>query len=212
MAGERAVAIERGSTRRQTPGPQSPELAERVKGRGYDLQRTFTLSVSARKGKQQAVLDQILDGARRGDWSVVLCVAIDRVERRGMFALRAWITDLHKAGARLESTSAGEEWLSDTRDELIWSIRLDLEADRARREAELRAERTARGHHRKDELGQGRIKLPLGWRYEKNGKFDSRIVIDEPAMKVVRESFRLASEGATLQMISREMKRLGHGR
>jgi DNA invertase Pin-like site-specific DNA recombinase len=212
MAGERAVAIERVSTRRQTPGLQSPELTERVKGRGYDLQRTFTLSVSARKGKQQAVLDQILDGARRGDWQVVLTVAIDRIERRGVFALRQWITDLYRSGCRVESTSAGEEWLSDTSDELIWSIRLDLEADRARREAELRAERTARGHARKDELGQGRIKLPLGWKYDKHGKFDSEIVIDEPAMKVVREAFKLAASGSTLQMISREMKRLGYAR
>jgi DNA invertase Pin-like site-specific DNA recombinase len=214
MPAERAVAIERVSTRRQTPGLQSPELAERVKARGYDLQRTFTLSVSARKGKQQAVLDQILEGARQGAWTVVLVVAIDRIERRGVWVLRKWITNLYDAGCRVESTSPGEEWLADTSKEhqLIWSIRLDLEADRARREAELRAERTARGHRRKDELGQGRIKLPLGYRYEKNGKFDSRIVVDDPAMTVVREAFKLAAEGATLQMISREMKRMGYGR
>jgi DNA invertase Pin-like site-specific DNA recombinase len=214
MTGERAVAIERVSTRRQTPGLQSPELAERAKGRGYDLQRTFTLSVSARKGKQQAVLDAILEGARQGAWSVVLCVAIDRIERRGVWVLRKWITNLYDAGCRVESTSPGEEWLADTskEHELIWSIRLDLEADRARREAELRAERTARGHRRKDELGQGRIKLPLGYGYEKKGKFDSRIVVDDPAMAVVREAFRLAAEGATLQGISREMKRMGYGR
>ena len=214
MTAERAAAIERVSTRRQTPGLQSPELAERVKARGYDLQRTFTLSVSARKGKQQACLDQILEGARQGAWSVVLCVAIDRIERRGVWVLRKWITNLYDAGCRVESTSAGEEWLADTskEHELIWSIRLDLEADRARREAEPRAERTARGHRRKDELGQGRIKLPLGYRYEKNGKFDSTIVVDEPAMTVVREAFRLAAEGSTLQGISREMKRMGYGR
>ncbi|MGH3211436.1 MAG: recombinase family protein, partial [Trebonia sp.] len=190
MTAERAVAIERVSTRRQTPGLQSPELAERVKARGYDLQRTFTLSVSARKGKQQAVLDQILEGAKRGDWTVVLCVALDRIERRGVRVLRRWIEQLYEAGCRVESTSPGEEWLADTskEHEVIWSIRMDLEADRARREAELRAERTARGHRRKDELGQGRVKLPLGYRYEKKGKFDSTIVVDEPAMTVVRKA------------------------
>jgi Resolvase, N terminal domain len=214
--GERAVAIERVSTRRQTPGLQSPEIAARVRERGYELARTFQLSVSARKGRQQAVLDAILDGARNGDWSVVVAVAIDRVERRGVFALRSWITDLHRAGARLESTSPGEEWLSDTRDELIWSIRLDMEADRARREADIRAERTARGHRDVDKLGKGRVRLPLGWRYEypggKKTKFHGEIVADPPAMAVVRELFALAAKDATLQQMSKFMGERGYPR
>lgn len=212
MSGQRAVAIERVSTGQQTAALQSPEITARVRERGYDLRRTFTLTASASKGRQQGVLDAVLDGAKRGEWSVVLCVAIDRVERRGVFALRGWITDLHRAGARLESTSPGEEWLTDFHDELIWSIRLDLEADRARRESELRKERTARGHARKDELGQGRVKLPLGWRYDKRDRFDSSVVTDEPAMQAVREAFRLAATGSTLQAIARAMTDLGYPR
>lgn len=211
--GEAAVAIERVSTRRQTPGIQDPELIKRVDERGYTLVRTFKLAVSARKGKQQAVLNEILEGARRGEWSVVLCVAIDRVERRGVFALRSWITDLHRAKARLESTSPGEEWLTDFRDELIWSIRLDLEADRARREAELRAERTARGHAEVDRHGSGRVKLPLGWRYRvPKVKYHGEIVPDYEAQEAVREAFRLAAEKYTLQQISRAMGELGYPR
>lgn len=212
MSAPKAVAIERVSTRRQTPGLQSPELIARVKSRRYKLVKTFTLAVSARKGKQQAVLDQILEGARNGDWSVVLCVAIDRVERRGIAYLRDWLSDLHQAGARLESTSSGEEWLSEDRNDLMWNIRLDVEADRARREAEIRAERVARGHAYKDELQQGRVKLPLGWRYDKRAKFDSSIVTDAEALAAVRAAFQLAADGATLQQISADMAERGYGR
>ncbi len=212
MAPQRAVSIERVSSRKQTPQIQSPEITARVRERRYELARTFTLTASASKGGQQKVLDQVLDGARRGEWTVVLCVAIDRIERRGVFALRKWITDLYDAGARLESTSPGEEWLSDTSDELIWSIRLDMEADRARREAELRAERTRRGHDEKDRLEQGRVPLPLGWRYERRGKFDSSIVADDEAMAVVREAFRLAAKGGTLRQITEMMRERGYPR
>lgn len=212
MAPQRAVSIERVSSRKQTPQIQSPEITARVRERRYELARTFTLVASASKGKQQGVLDQVLDGARRGEWTVVLCVAIDRIERRGVFALREWITALYKAGARLESTSPGEEWLSDTRDELIWSIRLDMEADRARREAELRAERTKRGHDEKDRLEQGRVPLPLGWRYDRRDRFDSSIVADPPAAAVVREAFALAAGGGTLRTIAKMMGERGYPR
>ena len=216
MAPQRAVSIERVSSRKQTPQIQSPEITARVRERRYELARTFTLVASASKGKQQGVLDQVLDGARNGEWTVVLCVAIDRIERRGVFALREWITALYKAGARLESTSPGEEWLSDTSDELIWSIRLDMEADRARREAELRKERTRRGHDEKDRLSQGRVPLPLGWRYEypdgKKAKFRGEIVADDEAMAVVREAFALAAGGATLRQIAKMMGERGYPR
>lgn len=171
-----------------------------MQARDYDVRKVFKLKASASKGQQQPVLDAILEGARKGLWSVVVVVAIDRVERRGVFALRSWISDLHQAGARLESTSPGEEWLGDTGDELMWSIRLDLEADRAKRESELRKERTARGHARKDELGQGRVKLPLGFRYkEPKVKFEGLIIVDRPAQVAVRAAFRAVAKGGTLR-------------
>lgn len=212
MTPQRAVSIERVSSRKQTTVIQSPEITARVRERGYDLVRTFTLTASASKGKQQGVLDQVLEGAKRGEWSVVLAVALDRIERRGVFALQDWISDLRKVGARVESTSPGEEWLSDTRDEFLWTVRLSMEADRARREAELRKERTARGHAHKDELEQGRVPLPLGWRYDNRGKFNSSIVADVPAMAVVREAFELAARGGTLRQIAQMMGERGYPR
>lgn len=192
---------------------QSPEIAARVEARDYDVRRVFQLKASASKGAQQAVLDAVLEGARQGLWTVVVAVAIDRIERRGVFALRSWISDLHQAGARLESTSPGEEWLGDMKDELMWSIRLDMEADRARRESELRTERTRRGHARKDELGQGRVKLPLGWKYRQpKVKFHGEIVVDRPAQAAVRAALRVIAKGGTLKDGQAAMAEKGYER
>lgn len=210
---EPACVIERVSTGRQEPGLQSPEIAARVEARDYDVRRVFKLKASASKGAQQAVLDAVLEGARQGLWTVVVVVAIDRVERRGVFALRGWISDLHQAGARLESTSPGEEWLGDMKDELMWSIRLDMEADRARRESELRTERTRRGHARKDELGQGRVNLPLGWKYKApKVKFQGEIVTDRPAQAAVKAAFRAIARGGTLKDGQAAMAEKGYKR
>jgi DNA invertase Pin-like site-specific DNA recombinase len=165
---------------------------------------------SAFKGEQQATLDRIVAGAGT-EWAVVVVASLDRIERRGVEQLWDWLAILRRAGARLESTSPGESWLGDKRDSM-WFIRLTMEAERAQRESELRSERTRRGHARKDELGQGRIKLPLGWKYENRGKFDSSIVADMDALAAVREVFRLAASGQTLQKISAELTTLGYPR
>jgi DNA invertase Pin-like site-specific DNA recombinase len=218
---ESAVALERVSTRRQRPGLQSAPIRRHAEERGYDIARTVTIKASSYKGTKshQEALDEVLEGARRGEWSVVLVVALDRVERRGVFHLQSWIMDLHRAGCRVESTSPGEEWLSDTSDELMWSIRLSMEADRARRESVLKSERVHRGFADKDRLGQGRYCLRLGWRYEsdtdsmgRSVRFTGRVVADEGAQDAVRKGIALVADGGTLGDMSKLLSELGYPR
>jgi len=200
--------------KRQTPGLQSASIRQRVEDEGYDLVRTVTIKASAHKNDRahKAALQEILDGARNGQWTVVLTVALDRIERHGVFALQGWILDLHRAGARVESTSPGEEWLSDPSDELMWSIRLSMEADRARRESEVKSERVMRAFARKDELGQGRYCLRLGWKYDTKGRFDSAVVADEGAQDAVRQGMQLVADGGTLGDMRKLLCELGYPR
>jgi DNA invertase Pin-like site-specific DNA recombinase len=201
MEGELAAVVQRVSStgRRQQTENQDASVYGLVASRGYIVAREFRIKASAWHGKQQPVLDDVLEGIKAGEFTVIAVAALDRLERRGVFALTDWLRAVMRAGGRVESARRGEEWLADTRDEAMWMNRLIWEADRARREAEIKSERIRDGHARKEALGQGWYALPMGWRYETRGKFDSAIVADIPTRQKVREAIEAVSEGGTIQ-------------
>jgi DNA invertase Pin-like site-specific DNA recombinase len=214
MEGELAAVVLRVSStgkRQSTENQDAPAYGLAAK-HGYTVAREIRIKTSAYHGKQQQALDELLDGIRSGEWSVICVSALDRLERRGPFALADWLRAVVRAGGRVESARAGEEWLADTRDEAMWLTRLAWEADRARRESEIRSIRTREGHARKERLGQGWQSLPLGWRYDKRAKFDSSVVADTDAQAAVRAGIEVVASGGTLRDMAAVMAAVGYAR
>jgi DNA invertase Pin-like site-specific DNA recombinase len=214
MEGERAAVVMRVSStgRRQQTANQEAPVYGLVAREGYIVVREFRIKVSAWHGKQQPVLDGVLAGVIAGDFTVVAVEALDRLERRGVFALTDWLRAVMRSGGRIESARRGEEWLADTRDEAAWMNRLIWEADRARRESEIRSERVREGHARKEREGQGWYALPLGWAYETRAKFDSEVTADIPAQEAVRKGIESVAVGGTLRRMSAVMADAGYPR
>jgi DNA invertase Pin-like site-specific DNA recombinase len=105
----------------------------------------------------------MLAGVRKGDYTVVLCWAIDRLSRKGSEDMQRYLRLLAEAGADVRSDQ--ESWLN-TADPMMREIMVGLFATLAKYESVRRSERIKAGLARRKSEG-----LPVG---RQSGATDKR--------------------------------------
>jgi DNA invertase Pin-like site-specific DNA recombinase len=141
----------------QTIANQRPELEALVKRRGWQLARTFEVGGSAYQGKHLKALGDLYDGARRGEYQVVITWSLDRLSRAGPQATLEIVSRLGKYGCQVVSLQ--EPW-TEVGGELL-DLLLAIAGWVARMESQRRSERTKAGLARAKAQGR-RLGRPTG--------------------------------------------------
>jgi putative DNA-invertase from lambdoid prophage Rac len=152
----RAAIWARVSTDHQTEANQLPELERFCEHHGYEIAKRYLLNdVSAFKGAHRETLNQALDDAYRGEFSVLVVWAVDRITRAGIEDLLKLIRQLRERHCTLVSIQ--EPWLngSDATTELLAAIAAWV----ANQESARRSERIKAGIARRRAEGK-----PVGGR------------------------------------------------
>lgn len=160
----RAAIWARVSTDHQTEANQLPDLERFCEHHGYEISKRYLLSdVSAFNGAHRETLKQALDDAYRGEFSVLVVWAVDRICREGIEELLKLIRQLRERHCALVSIQ--EPWLngSDSTTELLAAIAAWV----ANQESARRSERIKAGLARRRAEGK-----PVGGR--KPGSKDRR--------------------------------------
>lgn len=113
----------RVSTDQQTPDNQLPDLERFCEHHGYNITKRYVLSdVSAFNGGHREHVKAMLDDAHRGEFSVLVVWAADRLTRGGIEELLSIIRELRERHVTLVSVQ--EPWLngSDATTELLVAI------------------------------------------------------------------------------------------
>ena len=125
----------------QTTKNQQPELEALAERRGWHVARVFEVGASAYKGAHLKALGELSDGARRGEYQVVLVWALDRLSREGPQATLEIVSRLSKYGCQVVSLQ--EPW-TEVGGELL-DLLLAIAGCVARMESKRRSERTRAG-------------------------------------------------------------------
>ena len=99
----------RVSTGDQNTESQRMALVAETQRRGLTVVRTFDVTASGYTGAQERVLSELIQGAQRREYTVVLVWSLDRLTRQGVSATLEAVNRLVKAGCRLVSLQ--EPWL-----------------------------------------------------------------------------------------------------
>jgi DNA invertase Pin-like site-specific DNA recombinase len=131
----------RVSTENQHEENQLPDLERFCEHHGYAITKRYLLNdVSAYKGEHRASLKTVLDDAYRGEFTVLVVWAIDRICREGIAAVLTLIRELRERHCALVSVQ--EPWLngSDATTELLAAVSAWVaNQESARRSARIRA-------------------------------------------------------------------------
>ena len=136
--------------------PENQTLAEWAERRGLEVVAEFTVHDSAwkngnGKGREfDAARARLLEGARQGEYQVVVVWSLDRMSRRGYADLSGLIGKL--AGYGTELWSQQEQWLQTVGP--FGEIVVHMLAWMAQQESERRSERTKAGLARKKAAGE----------------------------------------------------------
>ena len=125
----------------QTVENQRPELEALALRRGWPVARVFEVGASAYKGAHLQALGELYDGARRGEYQVVVTWALDRLSREGPQATLEIVSRLGKCGCQVVSLQ--EPW-TEVGGELL-DLLLAIAGWVARMESTRRSERTKAG-------------------------------------------------------------------
>jgi len=136
----------RVSTDEQSTENQLAALRREAERRGYQVTRTFDLEQSAYNGstKHEAALYRAKDGARTGDYSVLLVWALDRLTRQGSEATLRIYREFLELGCKVESLQ--EPWTAAPTE--CVPLLLAVTGWVARMESTRRSERTRAGNAR----------------------------------------------------------------
>jgi DNA invertase Pin-like site-specific DNA recombinase len=152
----KAAIWARVSTDHQDESNQLPALEQFCQHHGYEITRRYLLNdVSAFNGAHKETLNAALDDAYRGEFSVLVVWAVDRICREGIEELLKLIRQLRERHCTLVSIQ--EPWLngSDATTELLAAIAAWV----ARQESARRSERIKAGLARRRADGK-----PVGGR------------------------------------------------
>jgi DNA invertase Pin-like site-specific DNA recombinase len=152
----------RVSTDHQTEENQIPDLERFCDHHGYTIAKRYLLSdVSAYNGAHRETLRAMLDDAYRGEFSVCVVWAVDRICREGIEELLKLIRQLRERHVSLVSIQ--EPWLngSDATTELLAAIAAWV----AKQESERRSARIRAGLARRRAEGK-----PVGGANSKRGR------------------------------------------
>ncbi len=125
----------------QTVDNQRPALEALVQRRGWKVARVIEVGASAYKGAHQQALAELFDGARRGQYQVVVCWALDRLSREGPQATLEIVSRLGKYGCQVVSLQ--EPW-TEIGGEML-DLLLAIAGWVAKMESNRRSERTRAG-------------------------------------------------------------------
>jgi putative DNA-invertase from lambdoid prophage Rac len=160
----RAAVWARVSTSDQDNRNQVDELREWAAARSLTVVAEFITEDSAwtrngngTKGREfDRARDAMLEGARLGQFGVVLCWGIDRLSRRGAEDMLSFVRRLTDTGCRLWSLN--DPWAESTADPMTRELLFGVFATIARFESERRSERTKAGLARRKNVDG----LPIG--------------------------------------------------
>jgi DNA invertase Pin-like site-specific DNA recombinase len=150
----KAAIWARVSTGHQDEQNQVPAMEKFAEHRGWQITRRYELAgVSAWNGAHRTMLRQVLDNAHKGEFSVLIVWAVDRLTREGALALLQIIRKLHDAGCMLVSVQ--ESWLNTNSE--IQEALVAFAATMARLESERKSARIKEGLDKRKAKG-----LPVG--------------------------------------------------
>jgi len=141
----------------QTVENQRPALEALAQRRGWEIARVFEVGASAYKGAHLKALGELYDGARRGEYQVVVAWSLDRFSRQGPQATLEIVSRLGKYGCQVVSLQ--EPWTEVGGD--LLDLLLAIAGWVARMESQRRSERTKAGLARAKALGK-RLGRPKG--------------------------------------------------
>jgi DNA invertase Pin-like site-specific DNA recombinase len=134
----------RVSTTDQDSDNQAPDIAQFTAHHGYDVRATFRVDDSAWKNgggpEYRAALDALLNDAWRGEFTVLVVWALDRITRNGPEDALRLIRRLRECGCVLVSVK--EPWLNgspEVTDLLVAFAGWMAERESARRSERIRA-------------------------------------------------------------------------
>src|SRR5262245_3554514 len=155
--GQRAAIYVRVSTDDQTNRNQEPELRRWAKRLGFKVAEVYADTVSGAKATRPQ-LTEVLAGAHRREFDVLLIWALDRLSREGVEPVLKYLRRFNEAGVRVMSHQ--EPWL-DTRGQM-GELLVSIHAWMAKQERLRISERTKAGMARAHAEGKkfGRPKLP----------------------------------------------------
>jgi len=133
----------RVSTVEQTTANQSTVLQKLCASRGFEVVRTFNLTVSAYSGEQEDALEDVVTAASRGEFQVLVCWSLDRLERRGGEFTLALLGRLADRGIMVVSYQ--EPWVEDMREPMVRKMFVFLAGWMAESESRRRSERSLAG-------------------------------------------------------------------
>lgn len=93
----------------QTVENQRPALETLAQHRGWQIVRVFEVGASAYQGAHLKALGELVEGARRDEYQVVVVWALDRLSREGIAALLGIVSRLLSYGCRVVSLQ--EAWV-----------------------------------------------------------------------------------------------------
>jgi DNA invertase Pin-like site-specific DNA recombinase len=152
----------RVSTDRQHEDNQIPDLERLCDHRGWEIARRYEIAdASAYKGEHREALTRMLEDAHRGEFSVLVVSAVDRLCRQGIEELLRLIRELRERNVSLVSHQ--EPWLNgaDATSELLAAVAAWV----ATQESVRRSERIRAGLARRRAEGK-----PIGGAASKRGK------------------------------------------
>lgn len=145
----RAALWLRVSTDEQHTENQRPLLEQMAKRRGFEVVRVYECALSAWTGKHQAVLDEAMLDAHRGEYETLFVWAIDRVSREGIEATFRTVRQFADRGVTIVSHE--EPWLNGSSD--VQELMLAISAWMARKESDRRSARIRAGLARRKAEG-----------------------------------------------------------
>lgn len=150
---EAAALWLRVSGDRQDTANQLATLQTEAARRGLQVIRVFDVTASGYAGQQERQLSEMVAGIRRGEYSAVICWAIDRLTRQGVSETLLAVNRISKAGGTLVSLQ--EPWV-ETSGELR-DLLISIVGWVANFESKRRSERIKAGLERRRAQG-----LPVG--------------------------------------------------
>ena len=140
----------RVSTNRQETANQMPDLQRLAEQRGYKIVRTFEVEESAWKGNHRAARDEVIRAAHRGEFSVLVIWALDRICREGPEDALKLVRELDERGCAVVSHQ--EDWMTGSPD--VQKLMLSIFGWLAEQESKKRSERVKAGLERRKREGK----------------------------------------------------------
>ena len=104
----KCAAYIRVSTEQQTADNQLPAIEALCQARSWQLVHVYSENESAWKSGHQAELAHLLEDARKGQFQIVVCWALDRLSRQGALAILQLVDRFKRYGVRVISYQ--ESW------------------------------------------------------------------------------------------------------